>query len=740
MPQCPPNCQCPKCRNVVPIIPVTSSATQSIKPLTVGSIASHTPITSTVNKAISPVSGGAVYQICATSGSIPGPRGSPGAMGPPGDAGPPGSSGPAGPQGNTGDTGSPGAPGTPGAAGPVGPPGPAGANDFLALTDTPNTYAGQAGELVIVNLAETALEFIPPSSLTGIDADTLDGIDSTGFALVIHTHVAADITDFSEAVDDQVAALLIPGAGIGIVYNDPGGTITISSTITQYTDEMSQDATAALLQPGTGISWAYNDVGNTLTPTVTLAPFSTTDLAEGTSLYFTDERVDDRVAALLVAGSNISLVYNDPAGTLTISASASGNSFTTIDCPAGTDPVADSISDTLTLIAGTGITITGDAVTDSITFVVVLAINELTDVDTGTDPPVRDEVLKWNGTNWVPAPFNYSFTFEIASFVDNQTDTQEIGSGTWKAIGAIGFTMSYLNGPPDSGFISIGGTGGVTWAGGNIILSPPFTSQATVDATAYPASKDTTVVFTLNVTAGTDNDTDTETVTFNNQIRWGKSANASGWLSAEIVAFTGAALSNDHTRSGMVVTGVGAGDYVMFAAPANYSNLTSINFTYGGLVIAMEALAVISVTNASGFTENYDVYRSTLQNLGDQTLASDQTVAQNRFYYGGSAVVSGFTEANVEGLTDLENPITNDTTQTFNQVTLGAGEYFVFAYPSRLADPVNWFDNTTGFGLDLAPGFPEIVSITNANGYTENYDVWRSLNVLGPGPFTLRTT
>lgn len=50
-------------------------------------------------------------------------------------------------------------------------------------------------------------------------------------------------------------------------------------------------------------------------------PATTDDLPEGSSnLYFTNERVDDRVASLLVAGSNISLSYNDPANTLTISA------------------------------------------------------------------------------------------------------------------------------------------------------------------------------------------------------------------------------------------------------------------------------------------------------------------------------------------------------------------------------------------------------------------------------------
>lgn len=57
------------------------------------------------------------------------------------------------------------------------------------------------------------------------------------------------------------------------------------------------------------------------TGTVTIR---TTDrLFEGRyNLYFTDERVDDRVAQLLVEGDDISLAYDDDGNTLTISSTA----------------------------------------------------------------------------------------------------------------------------------------------------------------------------------------------------------------------------------------------------------------------------------------------------------------------------------------------------------------------------------------------------------------------------------
>lgn len=64
------------------------------------------------------------------------------------------------------------------------------------------------------------------------------------------------------------------------------------------------------------------DSVNGQTGTVTL---DTDDVSEGsTNLYHTSERVDDRVANLLVAGANITLTYDDSSNTLTVASTASG--------------------------------------------------------------------------------------------------------------------------------------------------------------------------------------------------------------------------------------------------------------------------------------------------------------------------------------------------------------------------------------------------------------------------------
>ena len=73
----------------------------------------------------------------------------------------------------------------------------------------------------------------------------------------------------------------------------------------------------------------------------------------------------------LVAGNNITITTNAGTDTLTISSAggeggAASNSFSTIAVAGQTNVVADSATDTLTLTAGSGISITTNALTDAI--------------------------------------------------------------------------------------------------------------------------------------------------------------------------------------------------------------------------------------------------------------------------------------------------------------------------------------------------------------------------------------
>lgn len=58
------------------------------------------------------------------------------------------------------------------------------------------------------------------------DADTRNTNSRTPTA---HTHAASEVTDFSEAVDDRVSALLVAGSNITLTYNDGANTLTVAA-------------------------------------------------------------------------------------------------------------------------------------------------------------------------------------------------------------------------------------------------------------------------------------------------------------------------------------------------------------------------------------------------------------------------------------------------------------------------------------------------------------------------------
>ena len=108
---------------------------------------------------------------------------------------------------------------------------------------------------------------------------------------------AADLSGFTSSVRTQISA-----SG-DITYNNSTGVISFS-------------------QAGAPVTSVFGRNGAvTLTTADVTGVINTSNLTENTNLFYTDERVDDRVNALLQAGTNMSLSYNDSAGTLTINSS-----------------------------------------------------------------------------------------------------------------------------------------------------------------------------------------------------------------------------------------------------------------------------------------------------------------------------------------------------------------------------------------------------------------------------------
>jgi len=111
-----------------------------------------------------------------------------------------------------------------------------------------------------------------------------------------------------------------------------------------------------------------------------------------------------------------------------------------------------------------------------------------------------------------------------------------------------------------------------------------------------------------------------------------------------------------------------------------------------------------------------------LKNLGSHTLVtSTSSTTINPLYYGITTKTSGYSEADIEGLATSE--ITNDNTQIWDAVTTESSEYMLFSFPARLGAVVFWVGGFEG-GFEAS----ETVSVTNSNGWTEDYYVWRSTN------------
>ena len=159
-------------------------------------------------------------------------------------------------------------------------------------------------------------------------------VDPSARANHTGTQLASTVSDFSEAVDDRVAGLLVAGTAITLTYNDAAGSLTIDATGAAYTDEAAQDAVGAILTDSTSIDLTYNDGANTITAA---AIFGTTagTVAEGnhnqTAATITDfsESVQDAVGAILTDSTSIDLTYNDGANTIT-AAAIFGTTATTV--------------------------------------------------------------------------------------------------------------------------------------------------------------------------------------------------------------------------------------------------------------------------------------------------------------------------------------------------------------------------------------------------------------------------
>ena len=97
-----------------------------------------------------------------------------------------------------------------------------------------------------------------------------------------------------------------------------GGGGTMFNAIKQGAVELWYNNIKRFETTATGATVTGSLTGNVIGQVSDISNFSTTDLAEGTNLYYTDERVDDRIDSLFNAGVALTGTYNDAGNSFTI--------------------------------------------------------------------------------------------------------------------------------------------------------------------------------------------------------------------------------------------------------------------------------------------------------------------------------------------------------------------------------------------------------------------------------------
>lgn len=127
----------------------------------------------------------------------------------------------------------------------------------------------------------------------------------------------------------------------------------------------------------------------------------------------------------------------------------------------------------------------------------------------------------------------------------------------------------------------------------------------------------TNKTYTLKVTDEKDaTATKTTSITFLNGVYWGAKAAPGSYDSAFILGLSKGLQSN---KNKTFTVDAAAGQHIFYALPARYGACT---FNVGGFDGGFTKVATIEFTNASGYTESYDIYKSVNDGLGNTTVTA----------------------------------------------------------------------------------------------------------------------
>lgn len=109
--------------------------------------------------------------------------------------------------------------------------------------------------------------------------------------------------------------------------------------------------------------------------------------------------------------------------------------------------------------------------------------------------------------------------------------------------------------------------------------------------------------------------TRTVTISFQPKVYWGVADNKASYASTDILALEGSALASNRNRT--FSANAGTGKHIIYAIPSSFGTPT---FNVGGFDGGFIKVGTIEHTNASGYKQNYDVWKSVNAGLGQTSV------------------------------------------------------------------------------------------------------------------------
>lgn len=163
-------------------------------------------------------------------------------------------------------------------------------------------------------------------------------------------------------------------------------------------------------------------------------------------------------------------------------------------------------------------------------------------------------------------------------------------------------------------------------------------------------------------------------------------------------------------------------------------NLTTLTGLANDGNEAVTFTGVVTRTSADAPGTRAWTIQGTNTNLS--TFSGSLSIRWDYKMYAGTSTNTSLTASEITGLTNY-NSVKNGFAGTY---ALSAGGYKYFAFATGYGTPTSWVDTSNNLSVGMYGGYPNIdgsgnsydlVSVTNAEGETTNYKVYRTLNQLG---------